>query len=278
MSASVVSNEEAQLAQTIEMFEVITESQPLDYQSLEILKEAYSKVGRQKDTVRTSKRIAQAYLAFGQLSSAILEYESILQQFPDDPDVQTALAEIENKASNLAPPRLNLDLEEKVSRPAAAPKTAHVRHAATALDDGKQAMEKIFVESKLVSHADFEACWPVADTGKQPRDPLVHTLNQRQILPLQISLPLLVEKSRLCHLPLERYDVDVELARGFSRELCYRWCILPFDRMSKSILVATVNPFNKQAAQELQEVAKGRLLWYLVSPGELLQFLRKLFR
>src|SRR5947209_4689281 len=101
----VTPNEEAQLSQTIEMFEVITESQPLDYQSLEILKEAYSKLGRQNDSVRTSKRIAEAYLSLGQLSSAILEYESILQQLPDDPDVQKALAEIEVKASNLSLPR-----------------------------------------------------------------------------------------------------------------------------------------------------------------------------
>ena len=34
--------EEAQLLQTIEMFEVIVQSQPSDTQSLEILNEAYS--------------------------------------------------------------------------------------------------------------------------------------------------------------------------------------------------------------------------------------------
>ena len=79
------------MAQTIEMFEVITQSQPQDYQSLEILKEAYSKLGREKEVVGTSKRIAQAYVQMGQLSSAILEYETILQRFPDDPDVQAAL-------------------------------------------------------------------------------------------------------------------------------------------------------------------------------------------
>src|SRR5262245_1808067 len=94
MAASLTPNEEAQLAQTIEMFEVITQSQPLDTQSLEILKEAYLKLSRQKEVVNTSKRIAQAYVQLGQLSSAILEYESILQRFPDDPDVQAALAEI----------------------------------------------------------------------------------------------------------------------------------------------------------------------------------------
>jgi len=83
--------EEAQLAQTIEMFEVITESQPHDYQSLEILKEAYSKLSREKDVVKTSKRIAEAYVQMGQLSSAILEYETILQRNPEDPDVRLAL-------------------------------------------------------------------------------------------------------------------------------------------------------------------------------------------
>ena len=102
MSATLTASEEAQLSQTIEMFEVITQSQPQDYQSLEILKEAYSKLGREKEVIGTSKRIAQAYVQLGQLSSAILEYETILQRFPDDPDVQAALKEIETKATNLA--------------------------------------------------------------------------------------------------------------------------------------------------------------------------------
>src|ERR1700694_2358727 len=100
MTASLTANEEAQLLQTIEMFEVITQSQPQDYQSLEILKEAYSKLGREQDVISTSKRIAQAYVQMGQLSSAILEYETILQRFPDDPDVQAALQQIETKANN----------------------------------------------------------------------------------------------------------------------------------------------------------------------------------
>ncbi len=92
--------EEAQLQQTIEMFEVIVQSQPNDCQSLEILKEAYSKLGREPDVINTSKRIAQAYMQTGQLSSAILEFETVLQRRPDDAEVQAALKEIESKASN----------------------------------------------------------------------------------------------------------------------------------------------------------------------------------
>src|SRR5438552_17451113 len=101
MVGSLTASEEAQLQQTIEMFEVITQSQPQDYQSLEILKEAYHKLGREKEVITTSKRIAQAYVMMGQLSSAILEYESILQRCPDDADVLAALGEIENTANTI---------------------------------------------------------------------------------------------------------------------------------------------------------------------------------
>src|SRR5262245_43804935 len=100
MPTTLNPGEEAQLAQTIEMFEVIAQSQPHDYQSLEILKEAYAKLGREKEVLGTSKRIAQAYVQMGQLSSAILEYETILQRYPDDAEVQRALSQIETKANN----------------------------------------------------------------------------------------------------------------------------------------------------------------------------------
>jgi hypothetical protein len=60
--------------------------------------------------------------------------------------------------------------------------------------------------------------------------------------------------------------------------ICRRWCLLPFDRMSKGILVATANPFNQQAAKELAETTTNRLLWYLASPAELMLNIRKAFR
>src|SRR5215212_6461701 len=102
MASALTANEEAQLLQTIEMFEVITQSQPMDYQSLEILKEAYLKLSRHEDVIITAKRIAEAYVQLGQLSSAILEYESVLQTRPDDPDVRRALSEIERRANSFS--------------------------------------------------------------------------------------------------------------------------------------------------------------------------------
>lgn len=268
--------EEAQLRQTIEMFEVITQSQPQDYQSLEILKEAYLKLNLEKEVVRTSKRIAEAYVQLGQLSSAILEYETILQRHPDDRDAMAAMAQIESKANNLtAPPTA------EVESPAAAlpAKTgAGKADAPPQVDDGRTAMHKYFVESKLITAGDFESCWPTPDLTAAPAktiSPFIQNLAERQILPLEKSLKLLADRSRMPYLPLDRYDIDLDLVRGAPRQVCQRWCVLPVDRMSKTVLVATANPFNKQAVRELEENLKFKLLWYLASPTDLLRVLGK---
>ena len=279
-NATLNPTEEAQLKQTIEMFEVIVQSQPNDCQSLEILKEAYTRLNREPDVIRISKRIAEAYTEMGQLSSAILEYETVLQRRPNDVDVQTALRKIEDKAGNAA-------AQSAVAEPAApAPQTEtslfrKKTREEEEIDDGRKTMHKIFVESKVISAGDFDLCWPSPDlTGAQPdvAEPFIQMLGDKGLFPVDKSLRLLVDKSRTAFLPFDRYDADMDLLRGFPAEVCRRWCVAPFDRMSKSILVATVNPFNRQAAKELAEATSHRLVWYLTSPAELVKIIRKAFR
>jgi len=275
--------EDAQLQQTIEMFEVIVQSQPGDTQSLEILKEAYSKLGREEDVINTSKRIAQAYLQQGQLSSAILEYETVLQRRPEDADVRAALKQIEDRASSAAAPSATDGTTlPSVSETTLLRRKAKARTAAAGeVDDGRKSLYKIFVESKIITAGDFDLCWRNVDLTVAPPDvvePFIQTLHEKGIYLIDKSLRLLSDKSRVAYLPLDRYDVDMDLARGFPAEVCRRWCVLPFDRMSKAILVATANPFNQQAAKELAEATTHRLLWYVTQPNDLLSNLRKAFR
>jgi tetratricopeptide (TPR) repeat protein len=275
-------SEEGQLAQTIEMFEVITQSQPQDYQSLEILKEAYSKMGREEDVIRTSKRIAQAYVQMGQLSSAILEYETILQRAPEDQDVVAALKEIEGKANSFPGATPETSTAKKSGGT-----TRFVREVPTStasvpeVDDGRRILHKLFVDSKIITAADFDLCWPVPNLlhpPSAPVEPFVQVLHDRGIYPVEKSLKLISDRSRAAFIQLHNYDLDIDLARTFPGPTCRRWCVLPIDRMSKSILVATCNPFNQQAAKELAAATPNRLLWYMVTPHEIIKNLRKAFR
>src|SRR5437868_8889339 len=162
-AGTLSSSEEAQLTQTIEMFEVITQSQPQDYQSLEILREAYVKLGREKDVINTSKRIANAYVLMGQLSSAILEYESILQRYPEDAEAQSALKDIESKANRLNSATLNEPSETtRITQPSQAKSSGAAKQsknkvAASQGDDGRQAMAKLFVDGKVVNQTNFDS-------------------------------------------------------------------------------------------------------------------------
>src|SRR5687767_9577585 len=211
MTTTLNPGEESQLLQTIEMFEVITQSQPQDYQSLEILKEAYMKLAREDDVINTSRRIAQAYVHLGQLSSAILEYESILQRRPDDADVLAALGDIESRASSLSSssPVPELELAEPMERvqPTEASWNGAATHKAAAvdIDDGKVIMHKLFVDSRLISQGDFDLCWQTPNLHLppgRPLDPFVQLLADKGTVTIEKSLKIISDKARLGYLPL----------------------------------------------------------------------------
>ncbi len=277
MVAVLTDEEETQLRTTIEMFEVIVQSQPNDFQSWEILKEAYSKLGKEKEAINASKRIAEAYIQLGQLSSAILEYETILQRYPDDPDVIKALSDIERQASSTLDhlPQAPVGMiEEKPSKVTTSGKKEEV-------DDGKELMYKLFVDSKIISPGDFQLCWQEVDLHSNPskvNEPFIQILADRNIAPIEKSLAVLCEKTRYGFIPFDRYDVDIELARSFPKETCLRWCVLPFDKMSKAVMVGTANPFNMQSYKELSNATSCRIMWYICHPEHLIRVIKKVFK
>lgn len=278
MAATLTSGEQAQLMQTVEMFEVITQSQPEDYQSLEILREAYAKLGMEAEDIATSKKIGDAYVLMGQYSSAIMEYESILQRRPADPEIRQALADIEAKASSLT------DIEDEEDEAASespagqgAPSGAKASKAPKFSGDvGRDALFKVFVDGNVLNPTDFEVYWNSVDWDNQ--ESFIECLANRNILSVEESLKLISDKSRAAFLQLDAYDVNVDLARQCGREICLRWKVLPIDRLSRVNLVATVNPFNKLAAKELQDVFGFRIVWYLAHPNEISNLLRRIFR
>ena len=75
---SLSSEEQEQLQQTIEMFEVIVQASPQDCQSLEILKDAYNRLGRMPEAMQTTRRLADTYRDLGQFSQAFLEFSKLL--------------------------------------------------------------------------------------------------------------------------------------------------------------------------------------------------------
>ena len=292
--ASISDDEIQQLLRTVEMFEAITESQPEDYQSWEILKEAYNKLGRPEDSLRTSKKLAQAYITLGQISQAILEYEGILQECPADPEALTALTDLEAKTSqlstNLQPsgaPSLREDSKPSQPVPTLAAGTAAAPRfsspSKTKPEDGDRALADLLIAEKLITPQAVEPLLKrlAANRSKdgeiaQPLT-LVQLIVDEQIAKLDDIVSVLVDRSGLPYLPLQTYDVDRDAACLLPREFCFANCVVSFDLISRSVLIATANPFDAFMRVQVEGMVSYNVFWYVTAPGDIHAALRRAF-
>jgi tetratricopeptide (TPR) repeat protein len=272
--ASISEEELQQLLRTVEMFEAITQSQPEDYQSWEILKEAYSKLGRKDESLLASKKLAKAHIALGQISQAILEYEGILQEYPDDPEIRKALAELEAKTSQFsasrqpsgAPP-LREDSKPTPTAPtlaagAAAPHSPSPSKQIT--EDGNKALVDVLIAEKMLTPQAAEPLLKriAAGLGNVSESPtslsLLQLLLDEQLVKMEEALTVLVDRSGLPYLPLSTYDVDRDAVCLLPRDLCFDKGIVPFDLISRSVLIATSNPFDMAGRSQAEVMQIGR--------------------
>jgi hypothetical protein len=288
---SISEEEVQQLLRTVEMFEAITESQPEDYQSWEILKEAYSKLERQDDCLRASKKLAKSHITLGQISQGILEYEGILQEHPDDSEVLAALADLEKRTSQLSAsrqpsgaPSLREDSKPTLSTPTlAAGATAPPPSSPSkqAPEDGNRALADVLIAEKLITP---QAVDPVLKrlassqgnaTESTTPVALLQLLLEEQLVKLEDVLTVMVDRANLPYLPLSTYDVDRDAVCLLPRELCFEKCIVPFDLISRSVLIATANPFDMAARSQAEVMLAYNVFWYVTSPEEIHVALRR---
>jgi tetratricopeptide (TPR) repeat protein len=289
--ASISEEEIQQLLRTVEMFEAITESQPEDYQSWEILKEAYAKLGRRDESLLASKKLANAHISLGQISQAILEFEGILQEHPDDPEVLKALKELEAKTSQLAAnrqpsgaPSLREDSKPTPLVPALAAGTAAPPSSPPpplTHEDGNKTLIDALIAEKLLTP---QAVEPLvkrltsspANSGETPAPfVLAQLLIEEQLLKLDDMLTVMVDRSGLPYLPLSTYDVDRDAVCLLPRDICFEKCIVPFDLISRSVLIATANPFDTAARSQAEVMLAYNVFWYVTSPEEIHAALRR---
>ena len=160
---SLSEEERSQIVQTIEMFEVITQTQPDDYQSLEILKDAYMKVQQPEESLRVSRKLAEAYQNVGSYTLAMQECEVILLQEPNAPEVLAMLGEIESKlqaaghtiATSAA--KNGLIAAPQLNGSGTAADTGLVRRNVALEDRGDGQLSKFLVMQQLVTEEDVRA-------------------------------------------------------------------------------------------------------------------------
>lgn len=313
-SPPAVSAEELeQILQTIEMFEVIMQANPQDCQSMEILKDAYQRVGKQSEALATARKLADTYVEMGQYAAAMLEYEGILQKEPNNPEVIAALSSVEDKlqksgqlrpapAGNGAakPAGIDLNFRDAISQGGTLMTTAatlgqeggggvRMSRAAEQInlsfaDDGSEPLAKFLIQHRLVTEEVVSSALErVTKKNKSlgtnvPAASLIDEICRRGAIELDVLLAGIIERSKFAYIPLEYYDVDRSVVKMLPDSLTIGRLLVPFDILSRTVMIATANPFDALGKEAAQQLLDFNVQWHLASPTAIFKVLGETYR
>jgi tetratricopeptide (TPR) repeat protein len=274
--------EHSQIVQTIEMFEAITQTQPADYQSLEILKEAYQKIGRHEDSLRTSRKLAEVYFNVGSYSNALQECEAILVKEPNAPDILAMVGEIETRlqASGVAIAKTtgSGSLINIHSGRSARPKHANL------LDRGDDHLAKFLIVQQLFGEEEVTAALEIVKqlnkdlSGQALAASLVDSLCKEDAGRLDAVLSALIDRTKFAYVPLEYYEVDRQIGPMLPDYLTLGRLFVPFDLVSRTMMVACCNPFDAGGRDAVQQKVDYTVSWYLSRPSAIVKSLQSIYR
>ena len=299
--------EEEQLHQTIEMFEVITQANPQDTQSLEILKEAYATLGKETESLTVCRRLADTYMALAQYASALIEYESILQKQPDNAEVIAALGEVEQRLQQLQTDaqsggeNINLDFRSAVldtgnliatkqtqsvqlRGPAISGDHKVLAEKLAAADDGQKTLMKFLVQHRLVSEdIAMQALHLVRRRNAEraavnPAASLIDEIVTRGAVDQEQLLSGILDRVKFGYIPLDCYDVDRQVVKMLPESITLGRLFVPFDVVSRTMMVALANPFDSVGKDAVQQLVDYHIQWHLASPASIIKLLQSSYR
>jgi len=56
------------------------------------------------------------------------------------------------------------------------------------------------------------------------------------------------------YLPLANYEIAPEVVATVAQEICKQYCLVPIDKIGRSLTLAMANPLNVQALEEVEKV------------------------
>src|SRR5437870_8164043 len=287
------------------MFEAITQTQPEDYQSLEILREAYTKIGRHDDALRTSRKLAEAYFNAGSYTPALQQCELILTRDPNAPEILAMLGEIEQRLQ--ASGQAIVDKDRNTSNLVSSSFTCNdgsmvlpnVEGALIDVDPlrgkglgritnlherGDDHLAKFLIVQQLFGEEEVNAALEAAKTAN--KDLIQHTMATSMLEELCEGKPeqldavisALIDRTKFAYVPLEYYDTDRQIAPMLPEYLTLGRLFVPFDLVSRTMMVACCNPFDSAGRDAVQQSVDYTVSWYLARPAAIAQTLKSIYR
>jgi hypothetical protein len=95
---------------------------------------------------------------------------------------------------------------------------------------------------------------------------------------LEAVLSALIDRTKFAYVPLEYYDLDRQIAPMLPEHLTLGRMFVPFDLVSRTMMVACCNPFDSAGREAVQQSVDYTVTWYLARPVALIKSLQSIYR
>jgi hypothetical protein len=129
-------------------------------------------------------------------------------------------------------------------------------------------VKAVLAELKDISRSAKEALAPS----------LIERLCRGNDVKMEAVLSALIDRTKFAYVPLEYYDIDRQVARMLPDDLSLNRLFVPFDLISRTIMVAVCNPFDAAAREAVQQSLDYTVTWYLAKPATIIRTLQEIYK
>ncbi|MGE0268991.1 MAG: hypothetical protein AB7S78_11115 [Candidatus Omnitrophota bacterium] len=80
------------------------------------------------------------------------------------------------------------------------------------------------------------------------------------------------------YLPLANYEIDEEVIKSVPENICRQFCLIPIDKIGKSLTLAMSNPLNVQAAEDVELITGCTIQTFVSTTTEVKQSIDKYYK
>jgi hypothetical protein len=149
---------------------------------------------------------------------------------------------------------------------------------------GDDHLAKFLVMQQLVAEEETTAALDTVNhlnkdlTGQALAASLLDKIFRQETERLDAALSQVIDRTKFAYVPLEYYDVDRQVARMLPDYLTLGRLFVPFDVISRTIMVACCNPFDAAGREAVQQSLDYTVSWYLARPGAIIKALQDIYR
>jgi hypothetical protein len=228
------------------------------------------------------------------------ECEAILVKEPNAPEILAMLGDIETRLQNsgreiatggsktglIATPSSNgvNGLVHGGATPGSLIDLQTNRQPANLQDRGDEHLAKFLVMQQLFPEDEVAKGMETVKhlnknlAGQALAASLLDKLARQETDKLDAAISGLIDRTKFAFVPIEYYDIDRQIPRMLPDHLTLGRLFLPFDLISRTIMIACCNPFDAAGRDAVQQSLDYTVTWYLARPSAIISALQDVYR